>query len=133
MPENEELQAESSEETQPQAPEQTQTLAVDEQQSRLWGSFCHLAGLISFIGPLVIWLIKKDEYPFVDKEGKEALNFQLSMLIYFVIASMLCVVLIGFVLIPALTVADLILIVMATVKANSGESFRYPFTIRFVK
>src|SRR5687767_11747875 len=74
-----------------------------EQQSRLWGMLCHLSALAGFvvpffgciIGPLVVWLIKKDEFPFVNDQGKESLNFQISMTIYCAIAFIMSFVLIG--------------------------------------
>ena len=109
--------------------------------AKTWGMLCHLIALAGFImpvignivGPLVIWLIKKDEFPFVDDQGKESLNFQISITIYGIIASILMVVLIGFLLIFAVLIFDLVMIIMATVKANSGEKYRYPLTIRLLK
>jgi len=72
-------------------------------------------------------------YPFVDDQGKESLNFQISMAIYGIISGILCLVLIGFVLLIVLLVANVILIIIATVRASKGEVYRYPFTIRFIK
>ena len=102
---------------------------------------CHLAGLAAFVGiplghilgPLIIWLIKREEHPLVNEQGKEALNFQISMTIYGIAAGLLMFVIIGFILLPALVILDVILVVMAAVKTSSGESYRYPITIRFVK
>ena len=85
------------------------------------------------MGPLVVWLIKKSEHPFVDDQGKEALNFQISMTIYGIVAGLLIFVLIGIPLLIGLIVANLVLIIIAAVKASNGESFRYPCTIRFIK
>jgi uncharacterized Tic20 family protein len=106
-----------------------------------WATFCHLGGLSLFIGipfgnmivPLVIWLIKKNELPFVDEQGKESLNFQISMTIYGIIAGLLCYVFIGFVLLPILLVANIVLVIIATVKTSRGEGYRYPLTIRIIK
>jgi len=106
-----------------------------------WAMLCHLTALSLYIGvpfghiivPLIIWLIKKDEFAFVDEQGKESLNFQISITIYGIIAGLLCLVAIGFVLLPAIAVAHIVLIIMAAVKANQGESYRYPFTLRFIK
>jgi uncharacterized Tic20 family protein len=105
-----------------------------------WGMLCHLAALAGYIiplgnivGPLVIWLIKKEEYPFVDKQGKAALNFQISMLIYEIIAGILCLILIGVILLVALVIFNLICVILAAVDANSGRSFRYPLAIRFLR
>jgi uncharacterized Tic20 family protein len=92
--------------------------------------------LISFghiLGPLVVWLLKRNDDPFIDEQGKESLNFQISITIYVIIAAILCVILIGFVLLGILIIADVILIVVASVKASNGEGYRYPFTIRLIK
>jgi hypothetical protein len=94
----------------------------------------HLLGLfLSVIGPLIIWLTRKDQSTFVDDQGKEALNFQITMLIGFVAAGILSAVLIGLVLFPILWAADLILVIMASVAANQGTAYRYPVNLRLVK
>ena len=110
---------------------------------RMWAMFSHLAGLAGFvipvilsgiIAPLIIWQIKKDDHPFLDKNGKEALNFQISIGIYeFVSFLLIFVFCIGAVLLPAVAIFDLVLMIIAAVKANNGESYRYPLTIRFIK
>jgi uncharacterized Tic20 family protein len=110
---------------------------------RMWAMFSHLAGLAGFvipiilsgiIAPLIIWQIKKDEHPFLDANGKEALNFQISIGIYeFVSFLLIFVFCIGAVLLPAVAIFDLVLMIIAAVKANNGESYRYPLTIRFIK
>jgi uncharacterized Tic20 family protein len=79
---------------------------------------------------LIIWQIKKDDYPFVDEQGKEAFNFQLSILIYFAV---LCITCIGAVLLPVLIVLDVIFLLIAAINANEGNHYRYPLTIRFIK
>ena len=81
-----------------------------------------------------MWLIKKDEMLFAADQAKEALNFQLSMTIYFLVAFLTVFILIGFVLVPAVVLFDfiLIIIIIATTRANDGILFRYPLTIRFV-
>jgi uncharacterized Tic20 family protein len=105
-----------------------------------WGMLCHLAALAGYIiplgnivGPLVVWLIKKDEYPFVDEQGKSSLNFQISMLIYEIVAIILCLILIGFILMIALLVVNLVCVILAAVHANDGKSFRYPLSITFLR
>ena len=113
----------------------------DPKIERNWAMFCHLSALVSIVGipfgnilgPLTLWLIKKDEFPIVDVEGREALNFQLSMTIYSMGAFMLCFVFIGFLLIIPLIIANLIFVIVAAVKASNGESYQYPLTIRFIK
>ena len=101
---------------------------------------CHLAALAGFlmpfgsiVGPLIIWLIKKDEFPFVDEQGKESLNFQISVAIYGIVSAILIIVFIGIILLVALIIADVVLVVVASIKTNKGESYRYPLTIRLIK
>lgn len=115
---------------------------MDEKEARTWAMLCHLGGLgvyvIPTIGhilaPLIVWLIKKDESPFVDDQGKESLNFQISVTIYAVIAAVLIPLFgFGFLLLIALGIFDVIVIIIAAVKANSGEKYRYPLCIRFIK
>ena len=113
--------------------------------ARMWGMICHLAALAgivvpvigSVIGPLVVWQIKKDEFGFVDEQGKEAVNFQISILLYLLISAILWVplsfVCIGVVIPLAISIVDLIFLLIAAVKANDGEHYRYPLTIRFIK
>jgi len=106
-----------------------------------WAMLCHIAGLGGFvlpgigcvIGPLIVWQIKKDLAPFVDENGKEAMNFQISMLIYGVIAGLLCFACIGMFLLPAVAVVDIVFSIIAAIKASNGEAYRYPVTIRFIK
>ena len=106
----------------------------------MWAMFCHLSTLLGFvfpfgniIAPMILWQMKKDEYPLVDDQGKEALNFQISMTIYVLIAAMLVFVAIGIVLLIALGLFDLIVTVIAALNAANGQKYRYPFSIRFVK
>lgn len=114
---------------------------MDEKQERTWAMVCHLAGLAIFvipffgniIGPLVVWLIKKDESSFVDDQGKESLNFQISITIYSLVSCLLLVVGIGFLLLGALGVIFIVLIIIAAIKANEGEKFRYPLILRLVQ
>lgn len=100
---------------------------------------CHLLAIFTgFIGPLVIWLVKKDDAPFVDDHGKEALNFQITVLIAMLVSGLLAFACIGFVLMPVVWVVDIIFCIIifciiAAVKASRGEAYRYPLAIRFVK
>lgn len=94
----------------------------------------HLLGIVSgFVGALIIWLIKKDQSAFVDEQGKEALNFQITMLIAFVGAWILMFVLIGALLMPLLLVANLVFCVVAAVAVSKGGHYRYPVCIRLLK
>ena len=108
---------------------------------RSWCIGLHLSGLsglvLSFalahvVVPLIIWLVKRGESPEIDATGKEVLNFQISYTIYSVIAGGLCFVLIGFVILPIILIVWLVSIIIAAVKTSNGESYRYPFTIRFL-
>ena len=113
---------------------------TDVKKSRFWGMLCHLTALSIFIGtplgnlsgPLIVWLVKKNEMPFVDAQGKESLNLQISIMIYGVVSSLLLWVLIWF-LLPVLLVVAIVLVIRASLKTNQGESFHYPCTIRFLK
>jgi uncharacterized Tic20 family protein len=113
--------------------------------SRSWALAAHLSALpsmivgMAFIGPLVVYLVKKDD-PFVRRHAAEALNFQLSFLIYAIVLGVVTVVglifVVGILLIPlliALCVLWLVFICVAAVKAGNGEDYRYPLTIPFVR
>lgn len=108
---------------------------------RLWNVLCHATALAGFfvpwaghiLGPLIIWLAKRGDSPEIDEHGKESLNFQISMLIYNVIAGVLCLVLIGFVLLGILHILNLVLVIVASIQASEGKLYRYPFTIRLIK
>ena len=124
----------------PQTPPQAAQTAATSKDANTWGMLCHLIAFAGFvipfgniIGPLVIWLIKKDQYEFVDDQGKESLNFQISMTIYFIISAILTIIIIGTLLLIALSIFDIVMIIIATIKANGGEKYRYPLTIRFIK
>jgi hypothetical protein len=108
---------------------------------RMWAMLCHLGGLGGYvipvvgniIGPLIVWLIKKDEMPFVDDQGKESLNFQISITIYTAISIVLVVAIIGIFLLIAVGIFSLVMLIIAAVKANQGIAYRYPLCIRFLK
>lgn len=108
---------------------------------RTWEMFCHLSALLglftvnlgSILGPLIVWLIKKDEMPGVDRHGKESLNFQISMFIYMAVSAILIIVAVGLVLVPILAIVNIVCVIIATIKANNGEFYQYPITIRFLK
>ena len=114
--------------------------AMEEKDARTWAMLCHIgafAGYIipfgNIIAPLIIWLIKKAESPLVDDQGKESLNFQISVTIYAFVALLLTLILIGYILFVALVIFDLVMVIIAAVKVNSGEKYRYPLCIRFIK
>ncbi len=94
----------------------------------------HLLGIVTgFLGPLIIWLVKKDEDAFINDQGKEALNFQITIAIAMIVSGLLMFACIGFFLVPAVAVLNLILCIMAAMKANEGISYRYPLTLRLIK
>jgi uncharacterized Tic20 family protein len=106
---------------------------------RLYGMLCHLLSFCGYviplghiIGPLAIWLAKKDESAFVDRQGRESLNFQITMLIYLVVAIVLCFLLVGFLVLPVLAIFHIVVVIIASIRANDGESYRYPLCIRFL-
>lgn len=125
---------------------------VSDEEARQWAMFCHLAALAQFvlptlgniIGPLVVWLLKKQDHPFIDDQGKEAINFQISMSLYSwllpAVSAMLICVGVGLLLLPiaiiavlVIAVVSIILSIMAALQASSGQPYRYPMTIRFLK
>ena len=100
----------------------------------------HLAAFAGFLvpfgtilGPLIVWLVKKNEYPFADDQGKESLNFQITVAIALLVCFVLIFVLVGFLLLPAVGIAALVFTIIGAVKANSGIRYRYPFAIRLIK
>ena len=109
--------------------------------SRPWEVGCHLAGFSGFLsgigwilGPLIVWLLKKDEFPSVDAHGKEELNFQISILIYYIglfAAGFLTCGITWFAMV-ALGIVHLVLMVIAVVKASDGQLFRYPMILRLI-
>lgn len=105
------------------------TVSKDE---RTIAMLCHLAGLLSFIGPLVIWLLKKDSSEYIDYHGREALNFQISVFAYFIVCILLTIVVIGAFLAPMLGIASLVFMIIAAIKANDGERYRYPLIFRIL-
>ena len=83
-----------------------------------------------FLGPLIVWMIKKDESPFIGDQAKEALNFQIAVMIAFVICGITCV---GLLLVPVVAIAALIYSILAAIEANKGVYYRYPYTIRLIQ
>ena len=118
---------------------------LPDSNARQWGMLAHLSGLAAWmiglpmVGPLVVYLAKKDEHPFIADQAREALNFNLSWFIYMLVLGLVTFVLIflivGFLLIPvivALAIGWIVLSVIAAIKANNGEAYRYPLTIRMI-
>jgi uncharacterized Tic20 family protein len=117
-------------EAQPVGAEQA-TISKDDTNMAM---LCHILAIFTgFLGPLIIWLIKKDDSPYVDRQGKEALNFQLTVLIAWVASGLLTFVCVGFILMPIVAIVDLVFCILAAVKSSRGEEYLYPISIRFVK
>ena len=108
-------------------------------EERTMSMLCHLSALSGLLvpfgfilGPLVVWLIKKDQYPEVDRQGKEALNFQISMIIYMLISGILVLLVIGIILLALLGIFNLVVVILAAVKSNNGERFEYPLSLKII-
>jgi hypothetical protein len=140
-----------SQPNEPQTPPQPETPPVGQPQTdfsgdltkdaKMWGMLCHLTALAGYVGipfgnilgPLIVWLVKKDEFEFVKDQGKESLNFQISMSIYAIISGVLMCIGIGIVLLIAVALVNLIFIIIATIESNKGKLYRYPLCIRLIK
>lgn len=108
---------------------------------RNWAVFCHLGGFALYVlpfmlgnvlVPLILWLMKRNESPYIDEHGREALNFQISMTIYATVALALAFLLVGFLLLPPLAIFHFVMMVIASVRASQGEHYRYPLTLRLI-
>ncbi len=98
------------------------------------GMLCHLLGIFTgFVGPLIIWLMKKDEDPFVAHNGVEALNFQITLVIAYVVSFVLMIIIIGILTFFVAWVLSLIWMIQGSIAANKGEYYKYPINIRFIK
>lgn len=98
------------------------------------GLLSHILGAVTcFVGPLIIWLIKKDESPFVDDQGKEALNFQITMAIAYIVGAVLMAICVGYLIYAAAFVVSLVFGILGGIEANKGKAYRYPFALRLVK
>jgi uncharacterized Tic20 family protein len=110
-------------------------------EERNWAVIAHLSALAGLViwglgivlGPLIVWLLKKDQMPFVDEQGKEALNFQITVFLAGVVCSSLIFLLIGVPLLVALCVFDFVCVVIAAVKTSEGVGYRYPVSLRLIK
>lgn len=118
-----------------------------ERDVRMWSTLCHLSALVGLlvpsigaaIGPLVVWLLKRNDHPTIDSNGKEALNFQLSVLVYTwvlgMIGALTAFILVGFLFLGLaflIGIGALVLAIIASIKVSNGQSYRYPLTIRFL-
>jgi uncharacterized Tic20 family protein len=120
--------------------QEVDTIHIPDKEERNWGTLCHLVAFTGYIipianiiGPLVVWMIKRDEMPFVDDQGKESLNFQITIMLAMIASGLLMFILIGFVLIFVVVIFQFIVVIIASIKANEGVYYRYPLSIRFIK
>jgi uncharacterized protein len=107
---------------------------------RNWAMLCHLSAFSGYffpfggiIGPLICWLSKRDESAWVYENGRSALNFQLSMLLYIVLIIPLCFIIVGIPIIILLIILKFIVVIIASIKASQGKIFRYPLLIPFIQ
>ena len=107
---------------------------------RTWAMLCHFSTYIGFIFPfgniivpLIIWLSKREDLPLVEDQGREVLNFQISMTIYFIISGILCIILIGIPILIGLIIFDFIITIVAAISANDGKYYRYPINLKLIK
>ncbi len=104
-----------------------------QEDEKLWAIAAHLGPLLlGFIAPLVVWLVFKDRSAFLDRHGKEALNFQIAYLVYFVVAGLSLLLLVGFILLPAVGVAWVVFMILASVQASQYRDYRYPAIFRVI-
>jgi uncharacterized Tic20 family protein len=94
-------------------------------------AFVAFVGIPSLVGPLVLWLLNRDD-PYVEAQAKDALNFNISFLLYGLVAAISIILLVGVLALPAVLITWFVLVIVASVKAANGEDYRYPFTIEFV-
>ena len=107
---------------------------------RMWCMLAHATALVGFlvpvaghiVGPLIIWLAKRNDSPEIDVHGKESMNFQISMLIWYCVAGLLCLVLIGIPILILLHLLNIIFVIVASIQASEGRLYRYPLSLRLI-
>lgn len=122
----------------PPPPYESQPVASKEQTT--WAMFAHLSGLLFYTGipfgnilaPFAIWLMNRDTMPLVDDQAKEAINFQLTIMLYLFACIPLAFVVIGIILAPVVIIFHVVASIIAAMKAQRGIAYRYPMTIRFI-
>jgi uncharacterized Tic20 family protein len=120
--------------------ETTSTSTSTSTSVRTWCVLAHATALVGFlvpvaghiVGPLIVWLAKRQDSPEIDAHGKESMNFQISMLIWNVIAGILCLVLIGIPILILLHILNIIFVIVASIQASEGKLYRYPLAIRLI-
>jgi uncharacterized protein len=110
------------------------------ESERNWAMLCHLSAFAGFffpfggiIGPLICWLSRKDDSQWVDENGKASMNFQLSILLYIVLAIPLLFIIVGIPILMFLGALKIVCIIIASIKSSKGERFKYPLAIPFIQ
>lgn len=112
------------------------------QDAKTWAMICHLSSFagyvipvpgINILAPFLVWNLNKESDPFINEHGKEAVNFNITWAIAAIVSGLSIFCIVGFVLLPLVVIAGVVLVIIATIKASSGELYRYPFTIRLIK
>ncbi|NMR24566.1 DUF4870 domain-containing protein [Pseudoalteromonas sp. NEC-BIFX-2020_015] len=113
---------------------------VTTKDERMWAMLCHLSALTGFIvpmgsiiGPLIVWLIKKDEMPLVAEHGRKSLNFQITILIAYIVCLILMFAVIGVILLPLVAIFSFIMVIVGAIKTNDGKEFNYPLSLNLIK
>ena len=114
-------------------PQAAPSAPLNQTEDRQWASFAHLGGIVGFLPSLIIWLVFKDRGAFTNTEAKEALNFQITMAIVYLIGSILTVIVIGPLISLAAAIVSVIFSIMGFLKAKDGIAYRYPFALRLIK
>ena len=116
------------------------TNAVPSADEKQWAMLCHLSAMLlyctaigGFIAPLVIWLLKREQMPFVDDQGKETLNFQITIMLALIVSGILFIVVIGIPMLIGFLLFHFIATIIATVRSSEGVRYRYPFCWRVIR
>ncbi len=121
--------------------EPTTATSTIPREARQWATVCHIIALVGLLGngigfllgPLIVWLLKREDHPFIDEQGKEAVNFQITMCIVAFLSGILAVILIGFAFLLVIAFFMTIFPIIAAIRANDGQHYRYPLSFRFIK
>ena len=117
----------------PQEPYESEFQEIPNDAKTL-ASLAHILGLFTwFVGPLLIWILKKDDHPFIEDQAKEALNFQITITLAHTISAILWCAVVGLFFSGAVFIFQVVMAIIATVSAGKGEYYRYPLTLRLVK
>ena len=117
-----------------QQQQQPSSSSSPSQESKNLALLCHLLGLLtSFLGPLILWLMKKEEDSYIEHHGREALNFQIMLIIAYFVGGILTFVCIGFIIMLAAWIMDIVFSIMACIAASKGQMYRYPVSLRLIK